>query len=324
MNENILFRFGPLSLTRFGLWIGLGALLWMGSAGMVRAWKYRKMPAGTVWFAAFCMIALGAVCSRALYCAVNFDRYAAGSLFRMWEGGMSMCGALAGAFAGLWLASGIAKVKTGRLANCFGPGIGLFGACAVMAQRAIGEGWGKVAEAAWVAESLLGVVDLYGDIRYAVFRVELIGCALTFLAGLLPLLRRRPARFSAFGWGWGVYAAMRIVTASMREGAILRVEYFRIEQIAGVAILLIIALCRLACDLRAGAGAKRWIPFILFLIGAGICVWMEFAVDREGYLEEKYALMAIGALLCLLGALPRREKRQGLRPRTPAKGISSL
>lgn len=310
MNEYRLFALGPLSLTKYGLWIGLGAILWILSACAVRALKYRRMPAGAVRLSAVMMIGFGLVCSRAVYCAVNFDRYAADSLFRMWEGGMSMCGALFGAFAGLMAAAGIARVKPGRLANCFGPGLGLFGACVVMAQLTIGEGWGKVAEAAWVGESLLGVEDLYGDIRYAVFRAELIGCGAAVFAGVLPLLRRRPARFSAFGWGWGVYAAVRLVTASMREGAILRVEYFRIEQIAALLLLLVIGLCRLVCDLRAGAGARRWIPAAAFLIGAGVCVWMEFEVDREGYLEEKYLIMAAGALLCLLGALPKGVRRR--------------
>lgn len=310
MNTNILFPLGPLSLTKFGLWIALGALMWMLSAAAVRAWRYKKMPSGAVWLSAFLMIVLGALASRAVWCAVNFDRAEPGSFFRLWEGGMSMCGALAGAFAGLMLASAAARVKPGRLADCFGPGIGLFGACAVLAQLAVGEGWGKVAEAAWVAVTPLGVVDLYGDVRYAVFRVELLGSAIAFLGGLVPLLRRKRARFSAFAWGWGLYAAMRVVTASMREGAILRIEYFRIEQIAGVVLLLIIALCRLACDLRAGAGAKRWTAMAVFLAGVGICVWMEFAVDREGCLEEKYALMAFGSLLCLLGALAGRKPRR--------------
>jgi len=311
VNTNILFELGPLSVTKFGLFIGLGALLWTLSACAVRSWKYRKMPPGAVWFAAFAMVVLGAVGSRAAYCAVNFDRYDLNSALEMWQGGMSMCGALAGAFAALALAAGLSRMKIGRLANCFGPGLGLFGACAVLAQLCVGEGWGKVAEAAWVASTPLGVVDLYGDVRYAVYVVEFAGCALAFVGGIIALLARRPARFGAWNWSMGLYAAVRLVTASMREGAILRVEYFRIEQIFALGVLLVILLCRLVCALRAGAGAKRWLPLLVFLAGTGICIWMEFAVDREGYLEEKYLLMALGALLCLLGAFSGRRPRVG-------------
>jgi len=305
MNTNILLAFGPFTLTKFGLCIGLGAILWILSACAVQSLRYRRMPQGAVWLSGALMVVFGLVFSRAVYCAANFDIYFSGGMdyLNVWEGGMSMCGALAGAFAGLMLAAPIARVRIGRLANCFGPGIGLFAACAVIAQTMIGEGWGKVAEAQWVAGTVMGVEDIYGDIRYAVYRLELIGCAAAFIFGIFPLLRRTPARFSAWNWALGVYCAVRIVTASMREGAVLRVEYFRIEQIAAVAMLLVIALCRICGDIRRGAGRGRWGAVVPFLAGAGIATWMEFAVDREGDLEVKYLVMALVALLCLIGAL---------------------
>lgn len=310
MNSNILFSFGPLTLTKFGLWTGGGALLWVLSASLVRRWRYRRMPQGAIWLAGLLAIVFGLVFSRVVYCAANFDRFFAGGepMANVWEGGLSMCGALAGAFIGILIASGIARVRPGRLANCFGPGLALFAACIVMAQTMIGEGWGKVAEAQWVAGTPLGVADVYGDTRYAVYLVELAGCAAAFFAGLIPLMKRRPGRFSAWNWGLGVYCALRIVTASMREGAILRVEYFRIEQIGAVAMLLVICLCRIVCDLRRGAGAGRWGRLIVLASGAGVATWMEFAVDREGNLEMKYLVMALGALLCLIGALSGGSK----------------
>lgn len=329
MNGNILLALGPLSLTAYGLWIGAGALLWLLSACAVRRWKYRRLPAGAVWLGGFCMVVLGALCSRAVYCAANFDRFLGEGLkwLHLWEGGMSMAGALPGAALGLLLAAGMARVRPGRLMNCFAPGLGLFVLCVVAAQMTIGEGWGKIAEAAWVAQTPLGVRDLYGDVRYAVFRVEMWGCALAVLAGLVPLCRRRPARFGAWCWAMGVYCAMRIVTASMREGAILRVEYFRIEQIAGAVMLLAVCVCRLVCGLRGGAGARAWAGLIVFLLGLGLCLWMEFAVDREGRLEEKYALMSVGAALCLAGALGsggrrgrRTEKQRADRARMHGTG----
>ena len=312
MNTNILFAFGPVCITKFGLLTGCGALLWILSACVVRAWRYRRMPKGGVWFAGALMTLFGLVFSRAVYCAANFDVYfsAEKAALNVWEGGASMGGAFVGAFVDLWIASGIAGVKTGRLANCFGPGFALFAACIALGQTMLGEGWGKVAEAAWVAETPLGVCDLYGDIRYAVYKLELIGCAAAFLAGLIPLLRRKSVRFAAWNWTVGVYCAVRIVTASMREGAVLRVEYFRIEQIAAVAVLLVIALCRIISHIRAGAGRGRWIALFVFLAGAGIATWMEFAVDREGNLEEKYMIMAIGAVFCLAGALAGRRPRK--------------
>ena len=312
MNTNILFAFGPVSLTKFGLLTSGGMLLWIMSACIVRAWRYRRMPKGAVWFAGALMTVLGLVFSRAVYCAANFDLYFSGerAALNVWEGGASMGGALIGAFLGLWIASGIAGVKTGRLANCFGPGFALFAACIALGQTMLGEGWGKAAEAAWVAETPFGVRDLYGDIRYAVYKAELLGCAAAFFAGLIPLLHRKPVRFAAWNWAVGVYCAVRIVTVSMREGAVLRVEYFRIEQIAAVVVLLIIALCRIISHIRVGAGRGRWIALFVLLAGTGIATWMEFAVDREGNLEEKYLVMTIGAVFCLTGALAGRRPRQ--------------
>lgn len=313
MNANILWCFGPFSLTRFGMWIALGALVWVFSACAVRAWKYPKMPRGAVWCAGFAMTVCGLAGARLVYCAANFDIYLAPGaqmqILRAWEGGLSMGGALAGAFAGLCLAACCARVKPGRLANCFGPGLGLFAACVVLAQTAIGEGWGKLAEAGWVGPRILGVVDLYGDVRYAVWRLELLGCAAAVLAGLAPLCRRKCARFAAWNGALGAYSALRMVTASMREGAVLRVEYFRIEQIAGVAFLLVIALCRLAGAIRAGQGRRALGSMLVFLTGTVLAVCMEFAVDREGNMEWKYMAMLLGALMCLLGAWRAGKRR---------------
>lgn len=316
MKANILAEFGSFAVTRFGVWIAAGALAWLWTAQMTRSAKYRKMAPGAVWCAGMCMALCGLACARIVYCAANFDIYfaegGAREIARVWEGGLSMGGALTGAVAGIAISCRFSGEKAGRLMNCFGPGMALFAACEVMAQRAIGEGWGKLTDQAWLAETILGVRDLYGDVRYAVWRLELIGCAAALLAGLIPLMGRRTARYASWAWSMGTYAAVRIVTASMREGAVLRVEFFRIEQIAGVVFLLAIAVGTLVA--RKKAGKRIAGKIIVFLIGLAAAIGLEFAVDREGNMEIKYMLMGIGALMCMTGALPnayiKRAKKE--------------
>ncbi len=312
---NVLWEFGEFALTKFGLWIALGAVLWYVSARVMRALYYKKsVPAGAVSLSGFVMLPLGLAFSRLTYCAANFDRFFAGGfsadVLRFWEGGLSLGGAYVGAFAGICLAAGIARVKVGKLANCFGPGVVWFFLCAVMARAMIGEGWGKLAEhegsmVGWFFQNesfvkkILFVQDRYGDCRYNVQGIELALGGIVAFCTLFGLRRRKLMPFYKWITGIGSYAAITVFTQSMREGAVLRVEFFRIEQVIALAILLAIGVCALA---RYGFYREMAWPGAMWLGSAAACVVMEFLVDREGGMNAKYVFMALMALFCLSGA----------------------
>ncbi len=314
MNGNILWQAGPFTLTRFALLIGFGALLWWLTALWMRAARCRKsLSGGQVSFAALWMLVLGAVCSRAVYCLANFDRYlfngdGGAQILRLWEGGASLCGALLGATLGLAIAASLSGARTGRLANCFASGWGLFALCASLALRQTGEGWGKLVEMERLAGWPVVLRDRFGDLRFAVYRLDAALGATVFLTTLARMcIGKRPRAWHGWTWAIGLWAAGRIVTASMREGDLLRIEYFRIEQLGAMAALIAILVGRLA----AGTGGKRFWWTALFLAGAGLATAMEFAVDREGGLEWKYCAMFAGAVVCLIAALaPRPAHRR--------------
>ena len=322
MNGNLIWQAGPFALTRFSLLIGLGALLWWLTALWMRAVRCRRsLNAGQVSFAALWMLVLGVVCSRALYCVVNYDRYVlaeggGAQAARLWEGGTSLCGALLGAMLGLAVAARLSGARTGRLANCFAPGWGLFTLCAAFALRQTGEGWGKLIEMERLTGTPLVLQDRYGDWRFAVYRMDAALGALVFVTAAARMsVGKRPASWNVCAWAVGLWAAGRIVTASAREGDLLRVEYFRIEQIGAMVALIAILIARIAADRRAGAGGKRFGWIVPFAVGAGIATAMEFAVDREGGLEWKYCAMLAGAALCLVAALAPGSARRLRRMR---------
>ena len=100
-----------------------------------------------------------------------------------------------------------------------------------------------------------------------------------------------------------LYCGMRVVTASMREGAVLHIDYFRVEQIGAMLVLIGICVCGVVSAVRSGAPKSRWVCLAVLLLGAGLATWMEFAVDRDGGIEWKYLVMAAGSAVCVCAAL---------------------
>lgn len=306
----ILFSFGGLDITVYGAFIALGALLWLISAAVIRAFAgRRKVPAQAIFSAAIRMTLLGAVFSRLAYCAVNIERYMyePATILRLTEGGACMGGALAGAALGLIISARLDRVKAASLADCFAPGFGLLVICVSLAQLSIGEGWGRITETELLP--LITVSDRYGDTRFAVYRMEIFTGAMLALAAVM-LLPENMRRGSLTNIIIGLYCMTRVVTVSMREGEVLSIQYFRVDQLCAMAAMI-------AMFIRAAVKCpKKRIPRIAcFIIGAGIATLMEFRVDSGGSMLLKYALMLAASCLCLVSALAgtMRKSRKGGR-----------
>lgn len=317
---NALFRFGPVALTRYGLLIALGAAAWTACALGVRRTKYRKtVSREAVFSTAAWMLGLGLVFSRAVYCAVNYDLFArdAGGWVKglaLWEGGHSLSGAFLGALLGIRIGARATGCRAAKLSNCFGPGFLLFACAACAARGFVGEGWGKATEAVWLKSSPLTVSDIYGETRYAVYRMEIAAYAACFLIALIKTLKRGGGTAGGSLCA-ALYSLFALVFSSMREGNLLRIEYIRIDQVFALLLLIGITLANAPRLLRTRQGKRAAISVLLLLLGAALCAHMEFAVDREGNLEAKYACMLLGSAVATSGALISTRRKQKNRNR---------
>src|SRR5688572_17679647 len=150
--DPVAFSMGPLKVHWYGLMYVLGFL----GAWVLGAWRARKP--GSTWtseqvgdmvcYAAFGGI-LGGRIGYMLFYNVSQLLAEPSSLFRVWEGGMSIHGGIIGAIISLWLCSRKIKKPFGELMDfCalllpFGLGAGRIG------NFINGELWGRVTDVPW-------------------------------------------------------------------------------------------------------------------------------------------------------------------------------
>lgn len=246
------------------------------------------------------------LCALSVLCvfAALFGGYLRGEAVpveaNIFRGGLSMLGVLV-CLPPVFLLYG---KNAGKLANCFAPGFIAFAMLAALGMRAVGEGWGKLTQADWIRNTFLSVPDRWDDTRFAVYRIEGICCLLFLIittGQAMSLRRMRP--WGGYVTAMALYCGMRVVTASMREGAVLHIDYFRVEQIGAMLVLIGICVCGIISAVHCGAPKSRWLCLVFLLAGAGLATWMEFAVDRDGGIEWKYLVMAAGSAVCVLSAL---------------------
>ena len=299
---------------------GIAALL------LARAeYKKRAVRPGALSWAAVLMIPLGFLGARLGYCLSNLDwvsQQEAGFFFQFTSGGYHLYGAMAGAALALLLASRIARVPFARLSDGLAAPAALMIALCRLAEGLVGEGYGWNVRQ-WFMEdegmSLIVLEDtgfferfpfaipnMYGSWRWAVFVVEAL-IALGICAVLLRQKRRKAGGQTALLLI--LYAATQLLGESMRQDAVLRWGFVRVNQVLGAVVLAgTLALC---AALAPGRNGKK------IACGAGglvasfcLVAAMEFALEKKiGFLEWMpmdvcYVVMAGACALAIGAVLP--------------------
>ena len=151
-----------------------------------------------------------------------------------------------------------------------------------------------------------GVPDMYGNYNWAVFVFEaLVAC------GLALLVRRAAVRRDG---GRAVlallcYAASQELGESLRQDAVLRWGFVRINQILGaVVIVIVLALCY---ALMSPKQPKKLVLSIIgVVLGALLIIAMEFALEKKISaiewvpMDVCYVFTTVGCLLMALSVRP--------------------
>ncbi len=222
--------------------------------------KEEKKDWFTLFAAAALAVPLGLFGARFVYCAANLQFYlldvqAPEAMLRVWEGGLSLSGALAFAALGGVIAAKCRKVSVKQTLNDLTPGLLALAGLARVCERFIGAGYGPEAD-------VLAV--LAGDS----WRLD-TATVMALAAAILMILRKDFVR-SAF-----LYGCVMIFLESLRRDGHMMWGFVHAEQVFALCMALP-ALLYFAVKIR-----RFWQALGATALMAGAVVGLEFALDRS-------------------------------------------
>lgn len=118
-------RFGPVPIRSYGVMLLVGLVA--GSAWLAHNGRYYNLPSGLAVDLALTALVGGILGARLLYVLLDLPQFAGNPLsaFRVWEGGLSFHGGLAGGLLGVYLLSRRRGLRFPTLADAGAPAIAL-------------------------------------------------------------------------------------------------------------------------------------------------------------------------------------------------------
>ena len=270
------------------------------ACGLLLLWitSRKKLKSGTVSTLGVLMLPLGLVFARLFHVAGDWYWYeAAGldSIFRLWEGGYALWGAVLGAALAILIAARITGESCPALFDaCAAPAALVIAVCRFVEYPFSGQGIGMGLEPDSVfCRFPFAVVNEWEEWYWAIFMLEGV-IAVIILIVLLTSGRTGGDKARLF---LILYSAAQITCESLRRDQYLVWSFVRVSQLA--AALVLAGLIAAALVRRHGISRKDWIWIILFLACIGVVIGMEFAKDKLPVLPiwSCYAIMAAASAL---------------------------
>ena len=220
-----------------------------------------------------------------------------------WDGGASMSGAFAGIVLAAFLVERHCKAPHGTLMDQLALGMPLALIVARLAEISTGVGMGRQVDTPWL--QWLGALT---DECHPVFAYEALWAAVIGIV-LLRYLRRRRRPGDVLLTFMTLYGSAQMFFESLRDDYHMVIYYIRINQIAGLIMVLvpfILWLVRLA-----KRGAKRHdliLPCVVMIVAIALCIYQEFQVDSNPNLLKEYAIMAAGVAVMAAQTILIRNK----------------
>lgn len=319
-----------LTIYPYGLAVAIAAIVALLLA--VRAFRKSGLDVNALsWFAPLALV-LGLLGARAGFCLAAFDWVAQdgpGFFFQFSRGGYMLYGALAGCALALVISCRICKACPACAADALSvPAMVMIALCR-LAEGLVEQGYGWCIEDwfmedsgmslfVWEDPSALyrfpfGVADFYGSYNWAVFVFEAI-VAIGIAIALARLTVKRSGGRAVMAIL--LYAATQILCESLRQDSVLRWGFVRVNQVIGaVLIALVLVLC--FCLTRKRDGRKFAGSFALMLLGMGVVIAMEFALEKKISaiefvpMDVCYTLMALGCALMVGCIRPHWQRAFG-------------
>ena len=268
---------------------------------------------------------LGFLGGRLGYCLAAWDwvkQEGISFFFQFSRGGYMFYGALAGGLLAAALAAKGSGERFPKLADALAVPMLVLVALGRLAEGLVeqGYGWGI---ADWFTEDYgmslfaledpsffyrlpFGVPDMYGNHNWAVFVFEaLVACGLAFVVSRASV-RREGGRAAL---ALLLYAATQELGESLRQDAVLRWGFVRVNQVLGaVVIVTLLALCYALA--RPRKPARLALSAVEVVVGALLVTAMEFALEKKFSalewvpMDVCYVFSAVGCLIMILAVRP--------------------
>ena len=293
--------------------LGLGLLL------MALQQKKNGLRCDTWEIFALLALPLGLVGARVFYCLCRLPVYLEMGLLnmlRLWDGGYAMWGAAGGAVLAAVLTAKITRQSAARILDAMAAPAALVMALGRFAEFFNGEGIGLEVENPFFQRFPFAVFDADWEVWFwAVFLVE-GAAALVILAVLLAKKSAKPGDQAKLFLV--LYCSAQILLESLRRDQFLRWLFVRVSQLTAVLVLGGMMFWALYKWLKAPADARMpkralIVNWVIFLLCVGLCIAMEFAVDKAAFMPVWLCYTIMGVCCVIFGCTAHRLILKGTK-----------
>ena len=310
MHESIyLLSLGNFHLTAYGLCLMGGAAL---AVALTVLLARKTMGVDNALTLCTVVAPCALIGARILYVLpmieyVLLDYGGAGFIFRPWEGGYTLYGAVLGGLLGAWLYS--RKKDPVRTLDLLAPGAALAVCIARAAEYFTTQGLGDYLEDEALWRFPFAVESCYGTWQVPVFFYEALCAAIILVVCLAALRRSKPGRTAEIFLA--LLSCSQIMLESLREDEFIRFGIVRFTMImAAVTLAALMWLTLRRC--RKTVGWSRWqiIRTVMFFAGVVIVILIEFALDKST-INNVLLYVIMAATLGMMGTAILREGVKG-------------
>ncbi len=301
--QNVLFDLFGMPVTAYALCIVIAL-----AAGLCLLWANQRkhhLRKDTAEIYALLALPLGLVGARLFFCLSSLLLYlemGLGSILRLWEGGYALWGAVGGAVIAALLTAKITKQSAVKLLDALAAPAALVIALCRFAEAFNGEGIGMEVNHAALQRFPFAVFSADWEVWfYAIFMLEGLTALVIFLMLQFGrFFRRDGEKAKVF---LILYCSTQILLESLRRDQFLRWLFVRVSQLTAALVLGGMMFYALARWLKASHGLRmpkkalirNW---VIFLVCVGVCIAMEFAVDKSAFLPV-WLCYTVMALCCV-------------------------
>ncbi len=306
MNETtVLLSIGDFEVTAYSLLLTIGAAL----AIVLTAILGRKRM-GVPSVLSLCLAILpGAIIgARLVYCATMIESILVdlggwSAIPRLWEGGFTLYGAIWGGMLSAVIYAHATHRKILPTLDLLAPGSALLLCIARAAEYFTSQGLGDYIEDEAMQVFPFAVESCYGSWQMPVFIYEAVAAAVILVVVLISLSSHREDGRTAQLF-LVLLSLTQIILESWREDEFIRFGFVRWNQIAAAIVLTAILVLRLIhLPKEQNRSAWRIVRVVLYLLGVGVIILIEFALDKSSIDNTLlYAVMA-GTLVVMGTAL---------------------
>lgn len=279
----------PIRFSWFGMTLAIGTVAAITLLFLLGR-KLPRLHAALCWTAALA-VPFGLICARLVYCLVNINYYlnaisAPEAMLNIWEGGLSLCGALAGVVLAGVIGAKLTRTPIGAtLYACF-PALYSLAGIAAVACMVAKVGFGPELPVSFFTIEIGGVPRLFT----AWLRIIIPSAVMLIVA---PHVKKSalPAghRFAVYAF---LYGSVMILLESLRRDGHMVWGFVHAEMVFDLCIMLP-ALLYLARTKK-----RILLSLLATAVLAGAVVALEFALDRsnigDGLLYAVYAALLGG------------------------------